>query len=168
MKLMTSAVTFSAAIIKSPSFSRSASSTMMIILPSRTAVTASSMRANGEADAFAIANFFTLLLAISSRNLSTHQSAIRNPQSSVRNSVRDFPRPERVQRQPGQFRGADHILADHVAFQVDAVADFHPADVRVLHRVGHDHDVDAVDAEAGDRQADTVDGDRPLMDDERR
>jgi hypothetical protein len=50
MKLIPSGVTFSAAIIRSPSFSRSASSTMMIICPARTASTASSMRANGELD----------------------------------------------------------------------------------------------------------------------
>ena len=48
MKLIASGVTFSAAIVRSPSFSRSSSSTTMIILPARMASTASSMRANGE------------------------------------------------------------------------------------------------------------------------
>jgi hypothetical protein len=47
MKLITSGVTFSAAIVRSPSFSRSSSSTTMIIRPSRTAAIASSIGANG-------------------------------------------------------------------------------------------------------------------------
>ncbi len=48
MKLITSGVTFSAAMVRSPSFSRSSSSTTMIILPARIASSASSMRANGD------------------------------------------------------------------------------------------------------------------------
>ena len=48
MKLMMAGVTFSAAIVRSPSFSRSSSSQTMIILPSRMAATASSMEANGD------------------------------------------------------------------------------------------------------------------------
>src|SRR5207253_1424160 len=48
MKLMTSGVTFSAAMVRSPSFSRSSSSTTMIIRPSRRASTAASIGANGE------------------------------------------------------------------------------------------------------------------------
>ena len=46
MKLITSGVTADAAIVRSPSFSRSSSSTTMIILPSRMASMASSTRAN--------------------------------------------------------------------------------------------------------------------------
>jgi hypothetical protein len=41
------AVTFSAAIVRSPSFSRSSSSHTMIICPARMAATASSIDANG-------------------------------------------------------------------------------------------------------------------------
>ena len=47
MKLMASGVTFAAAIVRSPSFSRSSSSTTTIIRPARTASSASSMGANG-------------------------------------------------------------------------------------------------------------------------
>ena len=47
MKLMASGVTSSAAIVRSPSFSRSSSSTTMIILPARIAAMASSTVANG-------------------------------------------------------------------------------------------------------------------------
>ena len=49
MKLIASGVTFSAAIVRSPSFSRSSSSTTMTIRPARIASIASSMRANGSA-----------------------------------------------------------------------------------------------------------------------
>ena len=48
MKLMASGVIFSAAIVRSPSFSRSSSSTTMIIRPSRIASIASSIGANGD------------------------------------------------------------------------------------------------------------------------
>ena len=47
MKLIASGVTFSAAIVRSPSFSRSSSSTTMTISPRRIAATASSTAANG-------------------------------------------------------------------------------------------------------------------------
>src|SRR5207302_9086639 len=49
MKLMCSAVTRSAAMARSPSFSRSSSSTMITNLPSRMSTMASSMRASGTA-----------------------------------------------------------------------------------------------------------------------
>src|SRR5215203_1613071 len=48
MKLITSGVIFSAAMVRSPSFSRSSSSTTMIISPLRIASTASSIGANGD------------------------------------------------------------------------------------------------------------------------
>ena len=47
MKLIASGVTFSAAMVRSPSFSRSSSSTTMTISPRRIAATASSTAANG-------------------------------------------------------------------------------------------------------------------------
>src|SRR3990170_5062502 len=47
MKLIASGVLWSAAIIRSPSFSRSSSSTRMIILPARISPSASSMVASG-------------------------------------------------------------------------------------------------------------------------
>src|SRR3712207_4602385 len=53
MNVMSSAVTFSAAITRSPSFSRSASSTTTTIRPSRMARTASSTEANSRASLMA-------------------------------------------------------------------------------------------------------------------
>ena len=49
MKLMASGVIFSAAIVRSPSFSLFASSMTMTILPARMDSTASSIAANGDA-----------------------------------------------------------------------------------------------------------------------
>src|SRR3954468_12839364 len=60
MKLITSGVTFSAAIVRSPSFSRSSSSTTMIMRPSRMASMAFSIGANGDA-------VFFLLIVVSTR-----------------------------------------------------------------------------------------------------
>jgi hypothetical protein len=48
MKLIAAGVIFSAAMVRSPSFSRSSSSTTMIMRPSRTASIASSIGANTE------------------------------------------------------------------------------------------------------------------------
>ena len=63
-----------------------------------------------------------------------------------------------------QLRGAHDVLADHVAFEVDAVArPAAPLQIRVLERVRHDLHVEAIRAERRDRQADAVDGDRPLV-----
>ena len=67
MKLMISGVTFSAAQTRSPSFSRSSSSTMMIMRPSRMSAAASSMEAKGMVfslknrlwRAFAVAGYVT-------------------------------------------------------------------------------------------------------------
>ena len=58
MKLMASGVTFSAAIVRSPSFSRSSSSTTMIIRPARMASMASSMVANGMSCAIVLRGFW--------------------------------------------------------------------------------------------------------------
>ena len=56
MKLMASGVIFSAAIVKSPSFSRSSSSTTTTMRPARIASIASSMRVNNESFGRAIVN----------------------------------------------------------------------------------------------------------------
>src|SRR3979411_998234 len=111
MKLIASGVPFSAAIIRSPSFSRSASSTMMIIWPRRTASTASSMRANGEFLAGAI--FRGGLVLALGLLLSTC------PLPFI--SICRFPGPRARNRQPGELRGADGLFADHIAFEVDPI-----------------------------------------------
>ena len=102
MKLIASGVTFSAAIVRSPSFSRSSSSTTMIILPARIGVDRVLDRARTAAAGLLAAPLAMLILRSS--------------------SMCHFPGPD-AERQPRQFRGADHVLADHVAFEVHAVAD---------------------------------------------
>src|SRR6266404_8779889 len=147
MKLIASGVAFSAAIIRSPSFSRSASSTMMIIVPRRTASTASSMRANGE--------FFAG--AISRRGLPLAFCPLPScPLPFI--SVCRFPGPHARERQPGEFRGADDVLPDHIAFEVDPVPQLRATEIRMLHRERHELHVESIGAEAGDGQADAVDG----------
>src|SRR5712692_6868166 len=151
MKLIASGVTFSAAIIRSPSFSRSASSTMMIILPWRTASTVSSIRANGEFFGGAMASPVPFALC---------------PLPFI--SMCRFPWTSASERQPGKFGGADNVLSDHVAFEVDPMPHLHAAEIRVLHRERHELRVESISAEAGDREADAVDGDRALVHEERR
>src|SRR6266850_2869810 len=136
MKLTASGVIFSAAIVRSPSFSRSSSSTTMIIRPARIAATASPMEANGEA-------FLRAPLAISMCCFMFG----------------------RRQCQAGELRSAHDIFPHHVAFEVHAIAELRGAQVRVLDRIRNDHHVEAILAETGDRQADPVDGDRSLVHD---
>src|SRR5262249_44729664 len=158
MKLIAAGVTFSAAIIRSPSFSRSASSTMMIILPSRTDSTASSMRANGVLS-LAIARVVPCGVC------PLPCALCPLPFISL---VRGFAGPRARQRQPGQLRGADDVLANHIAFEVHAVADLHARQIRMLHGERDQLDVEPIDAQARDRQADAVHRNGSLMYKERR
>src|SRR5690242_11949694 len=106
-KLIASGVTFSAAIVRSPSFSRPSSSTTMMILPARNAAMASSIRANGP----------VLLLA---------PLAILIGDDFFRfiPLMSDLSRPDARQRQSGQLRGAYDVFADHVDLEIDAIAQF--------------------------------------------
>ena len=71
-----------------------------------------------------------------------------------------------AERQPGQFRRADDVLADHVAFEVDPVADLRRAAGSCARSVnGTICTSNRSLAEAGHGQADAVDGDRSLVDD---
>src|SRR5438105_2346695 len=151
MKLIASGVTFSAAIVRSPSFSRSASSTTMTMRPARISSIAFSIDANGAWPADAIVSAF--------RPLPRRDLVPACALSFV--SVCDFHRPDGNQGQAGELRGADDVLTDHVAFEVDAITNLRTLQVRVLHGERHELDVEAIDAEAGDRQADAVDGNRP-------
>src|SRR6266850_1302869 len=146
MKLTWSGVIFSAAIVRSPSFSRSSSSTTMIIWPVPMASTASSMLANG--DAFLRAPF-----AISMRRFIIQLSVCR------------LAWPHAGQRQAGELRRPDDVFPHHVALEIHLVPDLRAAQVRVRDRIRHDHDVEAVRAEAGHGEADAVDRNRSLVHD---
>src|SRR5437867_10235540 len=127
MKLIASGVTLSAAMVRSPSFSRSSSSSTMTIRPLLNAAIASSIRAKG-------VDRFRAPLAISiCRAITNPESRIPNPES--RFLVCDFTWLNGIQRQPGKLRGAHDVLADDVAFQVDAIADLGTSKIRVRHRI---------------------------------
>src|SRR5215831_7567212 len=142
MKLIASGVIFSAAIVRSPSFSRFASSTTMTILPARMDSTASSIGANGLDDRRPLAILICRFMG-------------------------DLSRPDVRQIQPGKLDGSRYVFPDHVAFEVDGVAHRHATEVRVLHRVRHDLDVEAIVAKRRDRQADPIHGNRSLVHHER-
>src|SRR5689334_15989005 len=105
MKLMTSGVTCSAAIVRSPSFSRSSSSTTMIMRPSRKAATASSIEANDALRFVALFPFCFIAFPVF-------------PPSRLR---ADFHRPE-------------DVLPEHVALQIDRVVHLGRLQVRMLPR----------------------------------
>ena len=67
---------------------------------------------------------------------------------------------------PGQFRGARDVLADHVAFEIDAVAAPAPRSRFVCSIVyGTICTSNAIASEPGDRQADAVHRNRAFVDD---
>src|SRR5204862_1747147 len=146
MKLIVSAVTFSAAIVRSPSFSRSSSSTTMMILPARIAATASSMRANG--------------LALLRAPLAISICCFIGGSRSVR-PVSGF---HRGQRQSSALHGGDHVFPYHVAFEVHAVALLRGFQICMLPGERQQHHVEAIRAKPRDRQTDAVDRNRSFED----
>src|SRR5262249_745706 len=168
MKLIASGVTFSAAIVRSPSFSRSSSSTTMTMRPARMASMASSIRENGE-------SFF----AIASGAAAVFGPRPRDFARSFRLLTVSLPLPTFIaaslrlswtrgrQRQARDLGGADDVLPHHVALEVHAIAHARRAQVRVLHRERHDLHVEAIVRQPRDRQTDAVDGDRSFVHDER-
>src|SRR5690349_15711805 len=124
MKLIAAGVTFSAAIVKSPSFSRSSSSQTMIIWPSRTAATASSIEANGVRlrAPFAMRMFFVIVFVGPAK---AGPYVLYRPNTLSR---RGRLQPARVLR---QFQRSRHVLADHVALDVDAISYSHHREGRV-------------------------------------
>src|SRR4029078_10401948 len=112
MKLIASGDTFSAAIVRSPSFSRSSSSQTMIMRPCLKASTASSMRANGLPDLRAPLAIFIccglLALGFGIFDLSDGE--------------------------PGELDGARDVLPHHIAFDVHGVAILRGLQIRVLDR----------------------------------
>src|SRR5438132_7351226 len=77
--------------------------------------------------------------------------------SAVASSMSDLSGTKGSEIQAGELRGANDIFANHVTFEVDAVADLHGAQVRMLERIWDDLYVEPVGPEARDREADPVD-----------
>src|SRR5262245_53998979 len=151
MKLMAAGVTFSAAIVKSPSFSRSSSSTTMTIRPARNASTASSIRANGPCAALRAPLAIFMLDPIAPR--------------ALRTSMPDLLRTHTMEGQPRKLRGSHHVFPDHVALEVDAIPFSRALQVRMVQRERHDHHVESIRPQSSHRQTDAVDGDRSAMND---
>src|SRR5690349_7152395 len=83
-------------------------------------------------------------------------------------SMRDLSRWNGAEVETRQFSGTNDVLAHHVAFEIHDV--LHPGtpEIRVRHRERHNLDVELLDAEPRDRQADPVDGDGTLVNHVRR
>src|SRR3990170_1821376 len=132
MKLIASGVTNSAARVRSPSFSRSSSSTRMTILPSRMSAMASSI----------------------------FESGIPSPPFSRIPVIL-----QKIQRDaaPAAFEALEDVLPDDVGFEVDPLP--RPRDPEGCSFEGDrdDGQLESVPADGADRQADAVDGNRPLV-----
>src|SRR5690606_619333 len=126
MKLTASGVTFSAAMIRSPSFSRSSSSTTTTNLPARMSSMASSMRSNSGRGAGTV-----IWRQLLSRAAGSGERGVGAQQPL-------------------------HVFADDVGFQVDSVAGAHPAQGGHGGGVGDDDHLETVGGDGGDGQAHPV------------
>src|SRR5438093_1816338 len=136
MKATSSAVASSAAIVRSPSFSRSSSSTTMTIFPRRMSSMASGTVAKGLAGATTLGRLVparTTFLTLSS-----------------------------LERRSRLSDETLHVLRQHVRLDVDEVAGRERAERRLFRGVGDESDLEEGLAEAGDRQRDPVEGDEAL------
>src|SRR3954471_4256425 len=149
MKLMASGVTVDAAIVRSPSFSRSSSSTTMTMWPSRMATIASSIVAKGPVLRGPLAmRIFGFFEAIS---ISVGPCGPRQLASCLR-----------------QFHRSGDVLADHVGLEVNPLLRVDRRQVRVRPGERDNHHIELVVAQVSDREADPVHRDRPFAHDERR
>src|SRR5882672_1215699 len=134
MKLMSSARTLVAAMMRSPSFSRSSSSSMTTISPARTAATMSSVESSAvqAASVFArVPMFFQELHAEAAFVVAAAESL--------------------------------EVASDHVDLNINSVAQAIPADHRDRLRVRYYVDLKKVAAHRIDREAHAVDCDRALL-----
>ena len=136
MKLIASGVTLSAAIVRSPSFSRSSSSTTMTIRPARISAMASSMDEKGPDGRAApsgndrVFRFFGLTV---------------QPHAARRRAT-----------DPPALRLVHDVLADEIALEVDSVASPECLQVRMLDRIRNRLHVEPAGPEGRDGQADAV------------
>src|SRR5215472_12043745 len=138
MKLMASGVTFSAAITRSPSFSRSSSSVRMTILPRRIWDSAFSTSAM-------LSSCFLHIWA------SAADALLRD---------RPYAAPQRVQ--------PSDVFAYQIGLDIDPAYHSLGTQRRSLLGLRNDRHREAVGAQLVDRQADAVERDRALFDEHRR
>src|SRR5512140_23492 len=132
MKLIASGVTNSAARVRSPSFSRSSSSTRMTIFPSR----------------------------MSAMTSSIVESGIPSPPFSRIPVIL-----QEIQRDtaPVPFEALEDVLPDDVGFDVDPLPCPHDSKGRSFEGDRDEGQSESVPTGGADRQADAVDGHRPLV-----
>src|SRR5512140_467243 len=133
MKLIASGVTNSAARVRSPSFSRSSSSTRMTIFPSRMSAMASSIVESG----------------IPSPPFSRIPVILQEIQ---RDAAPALP-----------FEALEDVFPDDVGFDVDPLPCPHDSKGRSFEGDRDDGQFETVPTGGADRQADAVDGHRPLV-----
>src|SRR5262245_40934808 len=144
MKFTASGVTLSAAMTRSPSFSRSSSSTTTRIRPARISSTPSSIVTKSRLPS-------SLTLVPSPGTTSTGGSI--SPRSShPLASSRESPL---------------HVLADHVHLQVYSLSSFESPEGGLAERMRDQHDLEGGSIEGCHRQAHAIHGDRALRDEER-
>src|SRR5262245_22593489 len=156
MKLIASGVTLSAAIVRSPSFSRSSSSTTITIRPSRIASMASSMGAKGP---FRLG----VPLAISSFRFIRSCSLLGPCLFEGRSESTAWA--SALAGKSCNFHCSRHVLADQVALEVDALAGQNASKIRMLQRERDDLHVKVIVLQGRHREADAIHGDRTLVDD---
>src|SRR5258708_28798436 len=133
MKLMISGVTFSAAIVRSPSFSRSSSSTTTTIFPSRMSSIASGMLVNG----------------------------IMGPQARSARSAGALPARPLAAAARGQE--PFHVLRDHVHLQVHGVTDPRVPEVGNFQCIRDQSHSEGAGAEGGHGQGEAIYGHRARL-----
>ena len=140
MKLIASGVTYSAAITRSPSFSRSGESTTTTMRPARISSSASSTVANGDSPS---SSGYELLVALRRRSSGHPPDGTRGPRKcrAFRRTLRSTSA-SRLTRSPGA--SAPSVVTSSVCGMTD--------------------DREAVVVDAGDGQADAGHGDRALLD----
>src|SRR3990172_8279921 len=132
MKLIASGVTNSAASVRSPSFSRSSSSTRITILPARMSAMASSIVESG------IPSFPFSRIPVIFQKIQCDAA-------------------------PAAFEALEDVFSDDVGFQVDPLPCAHDPKRRPFEGDRDDGQFESVPACGADREADAVDGHRPLV-----
>src|SRR4051812_14785250 len=159
-KAMASGVANSAAMMRSPSFSLSSSSTTMTISPRPMAAIAFSTGANG------IRRSLLSRLVRCGPSMALHSRSRRAPASPP--ALPAAPQPRWSSSQPALLAGAEQlldVLGDHVDLKVDTIALSLAPERGHLSRMRDDGDGEAVIQRFDDGEAAAVDGDRPLLHD---
>src|SRR5690606_24049885 len=165
MKLMASGVTNSAAITRSPSFSRSSSSTRMTILPALMSAMISVIGAS----ALMLCPLIRVLRRV---GCALHAVCLRwlageDARRAPKFDVLSRPDPRRPSGLHGlfllPFEHALDVAGDKVDLQIDPAAGLQMLEVGHRHRVRDQVDPEVAPFDAVHGEADAIDGDRALL-----